>query len=223
MKYLQSSALILNRTSTAPTKKKVVETCVETKFLWLKVPFLLRGITKYFLQILSFYFLSVYRVLLIRWHEIILVLNFTPRMTFSKIEMMCQGAKIFHPVPPKIITWRHTGSKNDFLSNPSVYEFASRNRDLFARGGVWNNLCRRLRNFLCERVVDAESPARKTLLDIWQLKLRVLCDQCDNSYVDRTVLSWWEHTHVKLVGLLFIIHYFKYLRSLERYYLNSSL
>ena len=90
-------------------------------------------------------------------------------------------------------------------------------------GGVWNNQCHRLRNFLCERMVDAESPVSKTLLDIWQLKLRVLCDQCDNSYVDGTVPLWWEHTHVKLIGLLFIIHYFKYLRSLERYYLNSSL
>ena len=108
MKYLQSSVLILNRTSTAPTKKKVVETCVETKFLWLKVPFLLRGITKYFLQILSFYFLSVYRVLLIRWHEIILVLNFTPRMTFSKIEMMCQGAKYSIQYPLKSL---YSGSR----------------------------------------------------------------------------------------------------------------
>ena len=56
MKYLQSSVLIPTRTSTAPTKKKGVETCVETKFRCLKVPFLVRGITKYFLQILSFYF-----------------------------------------------------------------------------------------------------------------------------------------------------------------------
>ena len=109
MKYLQSSVLILNRTSTAPTKKKVVETCVETKFLWLKVPFLLRGITKYFLQILSFHFcpFTVY----FEFDDT----NFTPRMTFSKIELMYQGAKIFHPVPPKIIICTRTGSKNDFL------------------------------------------------------------------------------------------------------------
>ena len=110
MKYLQSSVLIPTRTSTAPTKKKVVE----TKFRCLKVPFLLRGITKYFLQILSFHFcpFTVY----FEFDDT----NFTPRMTFSKIELMYQGAKIFHPVPPKIIICTRTESKNDFLSNPSV-------------------------------------------------------------------------------------------------------
>ena len=91
MRYLQSSVLIPTRTSTAPTKKKVVE----TKFRCLKVPFLLRGITKYFLQILSFHFcpFTVY----FEFDDT----NFTPRMTFSKIELMYQGAKIFHPVPLK--------------------------------------------------------------------------------------------------------------------------
>ena len=105
MKYLQSSVLIPTRTSTASTKKKVLD----TKFRCLKVPFLLRGITKYFLQILSFHFcpFTVY----FEFDDT----NFTPRMTFSKIELMYQGAKIFHPVPPKIIICTRTGSKNDFL------------------------------------------------------------------------------------------------------------
>ena len=90
MKYLQSSVLIPTRTSTASTKKKVIE----TKFRCLKVPFLLRGITKYFLQILSFHFcpFTVY----FEFDDT----NFTPRMTFSKIELIYQGAKTFPSSTP---------------------------------------------------------------------------------------------------------------------------
>ena len=36
-------------------------------------------------------------------------------------------------------------------------------------------------------------------------------DQCNNSYADKTVLSWKENTHVKLIGSLFLIHYIKHL------------
>ena len=32
-----------------------------------------------------------------------------------------------------------------------------------------------------------------------------LCDQCDDLYVDGMVAPWYENTHVKLVGFLFII------------------
>ena len=52
---------------------------------------------------------------------------------------------------------------------------------------------------------------RKTLRDIWMLILYqhpVLYDQCDNN-VDKTVPSWWENTHVKLISYLFIIHCIK--------------
>ena len=53
-----------------------------------------------------------------------------------------------------------------------------------------------------------EGRPRKTLRDIWKLilyKHPVLYDQCDNN-ADKTVPSWCENTHVKLISYLFIIH-----------------
>ena len=79
------SVLIPTRASTAPTKNRVLK----AKFRFLRVSFFLRGVSYYFSNS-SFAILSVYSVFP-RWHW---------TATFSNLEIIYLGAKIFLSVPP---------------------------------------------------------------------------------------------------------------------------